>query len=57
MRTIIDIALFLIFISMGGDIAKEIYFKVKKATVIKLHEGVPPLTPFTERLIGRKVRF
>ena len=53
MRSIIDIILSILFLSWGVDVAYEtIYKPIKKAAIIQLHKGVPPLTPFTRKMTG-----
>ena len=53
MKSIIDITLSIIFLTGGLKLAHEaIYKPIKRATIIKLHEGVPPLSPFTRKMTG-----
>ena len=58
MKSIIDIILTILFFSWGLDVAHEtIYKPIKKAAIIKLHKGVPPLTPFTRKMTGYEGKF
>ena len=55
MNSIINIILTILFLYWGSGAAYELIYKpIKRAAIIKLHEGVPPLTPFTRKMTGRK---
>ena len=57
MKFLIDLSLIIALAFGGGFATSEIYLKVKKATIAKIKEGLPPLTPFNEKLTGKKSRF
>ena len=46
---------------MGGGVRfgdqPSLYYRMLKAMVIKIDEGLPPMTPFTEKLTGRKFSY
>ena len=53
MKAIIEIILTILFLSVGLNVTYEaIYKPLKRAAIIKLHEGIPPLSPFTEKMTG-----
>ena len=53
MKSIIDIIIAILFLSVGLNVTYEaIYKPLKRSAIIKLHEGIPPLSPFTKKMMG-----
>ena len=57
MKFIIDLVLTLSFLLGGNFAIQKIYFEVKKVALTRISKGLPPLTPFNEKLTGRKSRY
>ena len=53
MKSIIDTIITLLFLLFSLNIGLEfLHNEIKRATIIKLHKGLPPLAPFTQRMTG-----
>ena len=57
MRFLIDIAMIISLLFGGKFITSKVYFEIKKATLSKIVKGLDPLTPFTEKLTGKKINY
>ena len=59
MRTLIRITITALLMSGALPMGKKepLYYRMTKAIFIKINEGLPPLTPFTEKLTGRKFTY
>ncbi len=56
MKSIIDTIIAILFILFGLDFGLEyLHREVKRATIKRLHKGLPPLSPMTQRMTGRKM--
>lgn len=54
MTKVIAIFISAIFFFGFGD---EFAFVVKKTAILKVHQGLPPLTNFTQKLANKKLQY